>query len=72
MAPAAAGAAGGCGDTLAPIDGRISRHLVTVGNLVQGSESGATLLTSIVSLDPIQVYFDMDESIYQRNSKLWF
>jgi RND family efflux transporter MFP subunit len=57
---------------VAPIDGRISRHLVTVGNLVQGSESGATLLTSIVSLDPIHVYFDMDESIYLRNSKLWF
>jgi RND family efflux transporter MFP subunit len=56
----------------APITGRISRHLVTVGNLVQGSESGATLLTSIVSLDPIHVYFDMDESIYQRNSRLWF
>ena len=56
----------------APIDGRISRHLVSVGNLVQGSESGATLLTSIVSLDPIYVYFDMDESIYLKNNKLWF
>lgn len=56
----------------APIDGRISRHLVTVGNLVQGSESGATLLTSIVSMDPIHVYFDMDESIYLKNSRLWF
>ncbi len=56
----------------APIDGRISRHLVTIGNLVQGSESGATLLTSIVSLDPIHVYFDMDESIYLKNSRLWF
>jgi RND family efflux transporter MFP subunit len=55
-----------------PIDGRVSRHLVTVGNLVQGSESGATLLTSIVSLDPIHVYFDMDESIYLRNNQLWF
>src|SRR6202011_6070351 len=38
---------------LAPITGRVSRHLVSVGNLVQGSEGGATLLTSIVSLDPI-------------------
>ena len=56
----------------APIDGRISRHLITVGNLVQGSESGATLLTSIVSLDPIHVYFDMDESIYLKNNRLWF
>jgi RND family efflux transporter MFP subunit len=57
---------------VAPIDGRVSRHLVTVGNLVQGSESGATLLTSIVSLTPIYVYFDMDEATYQRNSRLWF
>lgn len=55
----------------APIDGRVSRHLVTVGDLVQGSESGATLLTSIVSIAPIQVYFDMDEAVYQRNSRLW-
>ena len=57
---------------IAPITGRVSRHLVSIGNLVQGSESGATLLTSIVSLDPINVYFDMDETIYQRNSRLWF
>lgn len=56
----------------APITGRISRHLVTVGNLVQGSESGATLLTSIVSMDPIHLYFDMDESVYLKNSRLWF
>ncbi|WP_299805574.1 efflux RND transporter periplasmic adaptor subunit [Tardiphaga sp.] len=57
---------------VAPIDGRVSRHLVSVGNLVQGSESGATLLTSIVSISPIYVYFDMDETTYQRNSRLWF
>ncbi|RAZ88831.1 efflux transporter periplasmic adaptor subunit [Mesorhizobium hawassense] len=56
---------------LAPITGRVSRHLVTPGNLVQGSEGGATLLTSIVSLDPIDIYFDIDEATYQRNSKLW-
>jgi RND family efflux transporter MFP subunit len=57
---------------LAPITGRVSRHLITPGNLVQGSEGGATLLTSIVSLDPIYIYFDVDEATYQRNSKLWF
>jgi multidrug efflux system membrane fusion protein len=57
---------------VAPIEGRVSRHLVTVGNLVQGSESGATLLTSIVSLNPIYVYFDTDEATYVRNSRLWF
>jgi RND family efflux transporter MFP subunit len=56
---------------VAPITGRVSRHLVTPGNLVQGSEGGSTLLTSIVSLDPIYIYFDVDEATYQRNSKLW-
>jgi multidrug efflux system membrane fusion protein len=57
---------------MAPITGRVSRHLVSPGNLVQGSEGGSTLLTSIVSLDPIYIYFDVDEATYQRNSKLWF
>ena len=57
---------------MAPITGRASRHLVTPGNLVQGADGGATLLTSIVSLDPIYIYFDVDEATYQRNSKLWF
>ena len=58
---------------LAPITGRISRHLVSVGNLVQGSDNGAsTLLTTIVSLDPIYIYFDMDEATYLKNNKLWF
>src|SRR5437762_10196334 len=38
----------------APIGGRVSRHLVSVGNLVQGSDNASgTQLTSIVSLDPI-------------------
>jgi RND family efflux transporter MFP subunit len=58
---------------LAPITGRVSRHLVSVGNLVQGGDNGpSTLLTTIVSMDPIFVYFDVDEAIYQRNSRLWF
>ena len=56
----------------APIDGRISRHLVSVGNLIQGGDSGGTLLTTIVSLDPIHIYFEMDEPTYLRNSRLWF
>ena len=57
----------------APITGRVSRHLVSAGNLVQGSDNGtSTLLTSIVTLDPIYVYFDMDETTYQKNSRLWF
>jgi RND family efflux transporter MFP subunit len=55
----------------APIGGRVSRHLVSVGNLVQGSESGSTLLTSIVSLDPIYIYFDIDEATYLKYNRLW-
>ena len=57
---------------LAPMDGRVSRHLVSVGNLVQGGDAGATLLTTLVSLDPIHIYFDLDEPTYLRNNKLWF
>jgi len=59
---------------MAPITGRVSRHLVSIGNLVSGSDNGggATLLTSIVSLDPIYIYFDMDEATYLKNNRLWF
>ena len=58
---------------VAPIDGRVSRHLVSVGNLVQGSDNASgTLLTSIVSLDPIYIYFDMDEATYLKNNRLYF
>src|SRR6266446_1970806 len=47
----------------APIKGRISRALVTEGNLVSGglSGAGATLLTTVVSLDPLYLYGDADE-----------
>jgi membrane fusion protein, multidrug efflux system len=41
-----------------PIKGRIDRELVTVGNLVQAD---TTLLTNIVSVDPIYAYFYVDE-----------
>jgi multidrug efflux system membrane fusion protein len=57
---------------VAPIGGRVSRHLVSVGNLVQGSDGASTLLTSIVSLDPIYIYFDMDEATYLKNNRLYF
>ncbi len=45
----------------APISGRIGRKLVTEGNLITGGPSGATVLTTIVALDPIYCYFDVDE-----------
>src|ERR1700681_4425265 len=58
---------------LAPLAGRVSRHLVSVGNLVQGSDNGGgTLLTSIVSLDPIYIYFDLDEATYLKYNRLFF
>lgn len=49
----------------APIAGRVDRVLVTEGNLVTGaSGASATLLTTIVSVDPVHVYFDIDEPTY--------
>ncbi|MBR4833973.1 MAG: efflux RND transporter periplasmic adaptor subunit [Thermoguttaceae bacterium] len=41
-----------------PIDGVVSREQITVGNLV---ETGSTLLTSVVAVDPLYVFFDVDE-----------
>jgi multidrug efflux system membrane fusion protein len=45
----------------APITGRISRKLVSEGNLVRENES---LLTTIVQIDPVHFYFDIDERSY--------
>lgn len=46
----------------APVAGRVSRNEVSVGNLVIGGASGtSTLLTTIVSLDPIEFVFDVSE-----------
>jgi multidrug efflux system membrane fusion protein len=47
----------------APIDGQISRTQITVGNLVN---SDSTLLTTIVSIDPVYAYFDVAENIFER------
>jgi RND family efflux transporter MFP subunit len=43
-----------------PVNGKVSRSQVTVGNLVNAG-GGETLLTTITSVDPMQVYFDVDE-----------
>jgi len=50
----------------APLTGRISMHRSSIGNLIAGGQSGTTptLLTTIVSLDPIHLDFDMSESDY--------
>jgi RND family efflux transporter MFP subunit len=55
----------------APVSGRVSRYVVTVGNLVQaGDQGGGTLLTTLVSVDPMYAYFDVDEHTALRVRKL--
>ncbi len=49
-----------------PIDGHVSRALITPGNLV----SNSSLLTTVVSDDPIYAYFDTDEATYLEFSRL--
>src|SRR5437762_11537660 len=47
----------------APVGGRVGRKLVTEGNLINGGVgTQGTLLTTIVSLDPIYAYFEADEA----------
>src|SRR5204863_754864 len=46
-----------------PIDGQVSRYYFTLGNLVNQDQ---TLLTTVVSPDPMYVYFDMDERTLLR------
>ncbi|ORE97503.1 RND efflux membrane fusion protein [Aurantimonas sp. 22II-16-19i] len=53
-------------DIAAPIAGRIDRRRISVGNLVQADQ---TVLTSIVSLDPIDFYFDIDERQFLAYSR---
>lgn len=55
----------------APISGRISDKKVDAGNLVGGGIAGATLLATIVSLDPIHFVFDVSEADYLRYSRLF-
>jgi multidrug efflux system membrane fusion protein len=54
----------------APIRGRTSRHFVTEGNLISGGSSNSTLLTTIVSLDPIHCYFDVSERAMLKYTRL--
>ena len=53
-----------------PIAGRVSNALVTPGNLVQGGAPEPTLLTTVVSMDPMYLYFDSDEQTYLRYASL--
>ena len=54
----------------APISGRVSDRKVDAGNLIQGGQTGATLLTTIVTLDPIRFVFDASEADYLRYAHL--
>ncbi|MCX6924562.1 MAG: efflux RND transporter periplasmic adaptor subunit, partial [Verrucomicrobia bacterium] len=52
----------------APVSGKIGRRLLTVGNFVQlqGGGGSASVLATLVSLDPIYAYFDVEEAAYQK------
>ncbi|HEV7324118.1 MAG TPA: efflux RND transporter periplasmic adaptor subunit [Bosea sp. (in: a-proteobacteria)] len=50
----------------APLAGRVSNRRVDQGNLIAGGQSGATLLTTIVAVDPIKFVFDASEADYLR------
>jgi membrane fusion protein, multidrug efflux system len=54
----------------APIAGRVGRAIVTEGNLVSTGPGEATLLTTVVSLDPIYAAFDADEQTFLRYGEL--
>jgi RND family efflux transporter MFP subunit len=54
----------------APIDGRVSRALLTPGNYVSGTAGAATLLTSVVSINPVYVYADIDEETLLKFNEL--
>ncbi len=53
----------------APINGRAGRAMVTAGNLVTAGDS-ASVLTTLVSLDTVHVYFDADEGTFLRYAQM--
>jgi multidrug efflux system membrane fusion protein len=55
---------------VSPIAGRVGRAIVTEGNLVASGAGGATLLTTVVSVDPIYASFDADEQMFLRYGDL--
>jgi len=57
-------------DVTAPLSGRISDRKVDPGNLIQGGQTGATLLATIVSQDPIRFLFDVSEADQLRYQRL--
>src|SRR5262249_7519115 len=55
---------------LAPINGRVGRYQITVGNLIQSGQTGGPVLTTLVSIDPMYAYYDVDENTVLRVRKL--
>lgn len=53
-----------------PIDGRVSNERVTVGNLVQPGATDSSILTTVVSTDPLYIYIDADENSVLKYIKL--
>ena len=53
-----------------PIDGRVSRALLTEGNYVSGLAGSATMLTTVVSVDPVYVYASVDEDTLLKFNRL--
>lgn len=53
-------------NVLSPIDGRVDKADVTVGNMVSANLNDATILTNIVRMEPMYAYFDVDEHSVQR------
>jgi RND family efflux transporter MFP subunit len=49
-----------------PIDGQISRAMITVGNMVESGETGGTILTTIMSTDNMYAYFDVDDQTWEQ------
>lgn len=57
---------------LSPISGRVSRRMITEGNLVQAGTSDSPVLTTVVTTDPIYVYFNIDErALLKYESLAW-
>ena len=54
----------------APISGRVSNRKIDVGNLIEGGQGNAAILTKIVTLDPIHFIFDASEADYLRYNRL--
>lgn len=55
---------------IAPISGLIGQRFITEGNMVSGGTNESTLITTIVTTDPIHCYFDADETTYLKYTKL--